>query len=325
VVLWALFILGALALAINSFVWPQLDLANRLKVRLKTHYLARAAIKRAMLEAAIDNTEEYDAPGDSWACNEKAFKEIPLGDDGTFSLEYKILPADGNGEEAGYGMTDEERKININTAPFEVLKGLFEIVAGASPNDAEDIAHCVMDRRDENDEPEKNGAEKDYYEYLEPPYRCKNGDFETLEELLLVKGVTKEIFDKVKDRATIYGSGPVNINTADEAVLRCLGLSEDAAAKVVHFRQGPDRMEGTKDDGVFTDPNNITAALAQKESMSGEETSKITHAISQGWLGICSENLRGTAVGRLSGKPLAGRVTFVFNRKDNIIAYWREE
>ena len=55
---------------------------------------------------------------------------------------------------------------------------------------------------------------------------------EVLDELLLVKGVTRDIFDKVKDRVTVYGTGQVNINTAGMRVLQSLGMSEELAEKI---------------------------------------------------------------------------------------------
>jgi general secretion pathway protein K len=50
-----------------------------------------------------------------------------------------------------------------------------------------------------------NGAEDDYYRSLPEPYECRDGDFESVEELLLVRGVTREIFfDGLRDRVTVF-------------------------------------------------------------------------------------------------------------------------
>jgi len=85
---------------------------------------------------------------------------------------------------------------------------------------------------------ENEGAESKYYKDLIVPYSCKNAPFDTLNELLLVKGMTTEIFygragDKTKNIKsvdgiqrflTIYGDGKININEASPMVI--LSLSD---------------------------------------------------------------------------------------------------
>src|SRR5204862_6377930 len=57
-----------------------------------------------------------------------------------------------------------------------------------------------------SDDPSANGAKSDYDETLSPPYDSKNGPFDTVEELLLVKGMIPSI---------LYGSVSGNPVTAD--------------------------------------------------------------------------------------------------------------
>jgi hypothetical protein len=54
----------------------------------------------------------------------------------------------------------------------------------------EDVADAILDWLDTDEQPREYGAEADYYATLDPPYGAKNGPLETVEELLLVKGVT---------------------------------------------------------------------------------------------------------------------------------------
>jgi len=84
-----------------------------------------------------------------------------------------------------------------------------------------------------------NGAEKDYYQDLEPPYGCRNGPFRYVEELTRVKGITPELFYSADEMllgisryVTVYGiaqsndkfiyNGKININTADLPVIAAL-------------------------------------------------------------------------------------------------------
>jgi len=79
-----------------------------------------------------------------------------------------------------YGVIDEAAKININFATPESLLAL--------PGMTEELADCLVDFRDRDNEPLPNGAEQEYYDQLPRPYKAKNGFFFTLEETLLVKG-----------------------------------------------------------------------------------------------------------------------------------------
>jgi len=82
-------------------------------------------------------------------------------------------------------LTDEAGKININTASQEMLVALFP----------PEVADAIIDWRDEDDTPQPDGAEDEYYLALTPPYHCRNGAFRTIGELLLVKGVTQELLN----------------------------------------------------------------------------------------------------------------------------------
>ena len=66
VVLWALFFLSMLAVAIGAYIRPQLALANKLKDRARMYYLAKAGVKRAILEITKDETDAYDALKELW-------------------------------------------------------------------------------------------------------------------------------------------------------------------------------------------------------------------------------------------------------------------
>jgi DNA uptake protein ComE-like DNA-binding protein len=90
-----------------------------------------------------------------------------------------------NDRQQDFGVDDEGAKVNINTASASVL----QMLPGMTP----DVADAIVDWRDANDEPSPYGAESEYYGSLQPPYRAKNGPFETVEELMLVKGVTAEL------------------------------------------------------------------------------------------------------------------------------------
>ncbi|MCA9214415.1 MAG: general secretion pathway protein GspK [Planctomycetales bacterium] len=102
--------------------------------------------------------------------------------------------AGGGGAAAGGDATEEEgvsaadlieAASDADTSGRAMLMGL--------PGMTEDIADAILDWLDEDDTMREYGAEYDYYASLDPPYAPKNGTLETIEELLLVRGVTPDL------------------------------------------------------------------------------------------------------------------------------------
>ncbi|HEX8949124.1 MAG TPA: helix-hairpin-helix domain-containing protein, partial [Dissulfurispiraceae bacterium] len=91
-----------------------------------------------------------------------------------------------------------------------------------------------------------HGAESDYYMSLPNPYKAKNADFDTLEELLLVKGVTPELLYGSKGKKGIIDfltvnsrSNMINVNYAPREVLTAIpGISADIADSIIEYRNG---------------------------------------------------------------------------------------
>jgi general secretion pathway protein K len=90
---------------------------------------------------------------------------------------------------------DESGKISLNGMTDSsgiILKNLL-INQGVSTENADIIVDSILDWKDEDDLHRLNGAENDYYMSLPKPYKAKNADFETLDELILVRGITPQI------------------------------------------------------------------------------------------------------------------------------------
>lgn len=81
-----------------------------------------------------------------------------------------------------FGLVDESSKLNLNTATIDMLEAL--------PLMTPEIAAAIIDWRDTNSDITTGGAEDDTYLRFNPPYHCKNADFETVDELRLVSGMT---------------------------------------------------------------------------------------------------------------------------------------
>ena len=328
VVLWALFFLGTLAVSIYALLAPQIGLAGRLRDRARLYYLGQAGAQKAMAVLAGDETEDTDGFKDVWANSEDEFKDMPLGQEGYVSVSYKLLDGDG-AEETRYGLVDEERKININKATKDVLEQLFELTAQMTSQAASDIADSILDWVDEDSDPHANGAEDGYYEGLAQAYACKDAKFQILEELLLVKGMTQDIFEKVGAYLTVYGEGKVNLNTAGKDVLEALGMSDTLADKLIRFRRGNDSLEATSDDNIFESAETAVASLSNSVGLSAEETVQLNTVIASGLACVRSDHFSGESHAELrydDGEEarLTTNIFFVMDREKNIL-YWREQ
>src|SRR6185369_1409775 len=77
------------------------------------------------------------------------------------------------------------------------------------------IAAAIMDWRDTDTTVSTDGAEDETYSRFSPPYKTKNGPFETVEELRLVAGMTKEIL--YGEDANLNGVLDANENDSDNS------------------------------------------------------------------------------------------------------------
>ena len=123
-------------------------------------------------------------------------------------------------------------KVNINFADGPRLKKVLDY-AGMPPESQQEIVDCIMDWRDADKDHHLSGAEDDYYESLDPPYKAKNRNLDSVEELLLVKGFKPEYLYGSNDIRPMYdlittsGDGSININTVSRDVLEMMGTGSD--------------------------------------------------------------------------------------------------
>ncbi len=89
----------------------------------------------------------------------------------------------------------ESDKIHLNTdAEYEIREKIRQILGRENTDEADHITDAILDWRDADDLVRTNGAEADYYETQNVPYRPANGPFKVLTELLLTRGVSADLF-----------------------------------------------------------------------------------------------------------------------------------
>ena len=194
IVLWVLVLLSALATEFAFSMRTEVNATRNYKEDVESYYLARAGIQLAMAELlkearfhSIHPTYGFIAGIPKQFKAEKSEKEIS---------EYEIVNRTdielGNGT-VTYQITDENGKTNINRASREVLIKILS-ASGIKIGEQQDvIADSILDWIDEDDEHRLNGAESDYYQSLPNSYNAKNEPFDSLDELLRVKGINREI------------------------------------------------------------------------------------------------------------------------------------
>ncbi|MDT8390470.1 MAG: type II secretion system protein GspK [Lentisphaeria bacterium] len=323
-VLWWVVILSIMAVGLYAMTRPRVELAGRMGESAALRAGADAALYSAIALVGKDPSPGFDSAADDWADNPEKLGGIELGT-GVFAVGFFPVDwmADTHDGEPRYGLQDEESRLNINKAPVEVLVRLFEWTCGLPTLECEALAGAVVDWRDENDDPEESGAESVSYHEMSDPYSPRNALFQMPEELLLVKGVTAEIFRRVEPYITVYGTGAVNVNTAPDLVLTCLGLGEPAITAVNSWRAGPDGIVGTGDDVPFERTGAILVDLDDTGMLSENAKSELRRAINGRLLTVRSDNFRGHVFRRLDNSAARMHIMFVFNR-GGAVRLWRE-
>ncbi len=299
--LWSLCILSVFAVILNYTVRQKISLVHRLDSRDRARLSAEAGVK----EAVICLNELKEAAPKAYL----ALKDLIIKKSDTF-------------EGAHWKIMDEERKINVNLAGLDQLARLFQVAGGMNETEAMDLASCIIDWRDSDSalSSASGGAEDPYYRNTSVPYESKDAAFDVLDEILLVKGMNEEIFEKVSSLITLYGEGKININTASSTALLSLGLNPGTVDKILIFRQGKDGLEATEDDNIFDTAEQIVPRLLGVVTLTGGEIAQLS-ALSQNLLTAQSGYFMIDSRADSSGKE--AKVLCVVDTEGKIL-YWRE-
>lgn len=318
---WTVGSLALLATALGSRCAAHLDLTMRQERQLQARYIALAGVQGCLQVLDSDSTPTYDGLAEPWARSETYFSNRPMGA-GQFTVQAtREDPLTGNAV-SSHGLADEERKIPLNTAPPDILNALLAHAGGLREQDREEIVDSILDWRDEDHEKGPYGAESFYYLGLDPAYECKDGPFENIEELLLIRGMTPELFSRLAPHVTVHGSGQVNLNTAGPTVLRTLGLSEPGVQGVVTYCSGEDSQPGTADDRALTAASAAGSELANY--VPAEDLNRLAQLDAEGVLGVRSTEFEFEVTAQVAEDEVnVTRLRVTMDRKGRIRA-WEE-
>ena len=177
-VLWILMILMVIVFSFSYMARTEIYATMSFKGGIEKKFLAEAGLERGIMELfyrQFYRSQTIDIEGrEIWKTDDTPYQG-QVGD-GLYTVR----------------ITDETAKVDINTVSEVVLKNLF-LNLGVQAEEVDTIVDSIMDWKDPDDLHRLHGAESDYYMSLPNPYKAKDANFETLEELLLVKGMTPEI------------------------------------------------------------------------------------------------------------------------------------
>lgn len=179
-------------------------------------------------------SREVDHPGETWA---KPFPPFPV-DGGMVRARVEDLQGRFNLNRLG---ADADGTGPASVIFRQLLKNL-----GLPDN----LGPALGDWIDEDNEPRAlDGAEEDYYSRLDPPYRVANRPLADVSELLLVKGFTPAVVERLRPFVcALPAEAGINVNTASPDVLAALlpGLTSRAATEL--FNQRPAQGYATADE-----------------------------------------------------------------------------
>lgn len=231
-VLWIVVILSMAVLSLSLLTRTEALTTLSFKEELENKFFAEAGIRRGIMElfyrhanrnqqVLIEGFEVFQCDGRSYTAD--------LGD-GHYHLR----------------ITDESGKINLNTLRDNngiILKNLL-INNGVAEDTAGIIVDSILDWKDKDNLHRLNGAEDDYYQSLPKPYKAKNADFDSLEELIFVRGMTRRILQGSPDRKGILPfctidskTDKINLNAAPIEVLKAIpGMTDEMIQRILAYR-----------------------------------------------------------------------------------------
>ncbi|HEX6841510.1 MAG TPA: hypothetical protein VF113_08270 [Stellaceae bacterium] len=216
VVIWVLALLAILIIGFSSDARTELLLARNHYESARARAIADAGVSLAIF-GILDPAPEAQWPADG------RLREVSYAD-GTIRIRIQ----------------DEGGKIDLNAAPPELLAGLLGTTGGLSPADAASLAQAIDQYRQALQQADAAVGSRGT---LRSMVRRQANAFRVIEDLRLVPGVTREIYDRIAPFITVYsGVGDIDPLTAPPEVLRSLpgvNAGEVGAFLAARAQQGP--------------------------------------------------------------------------------------
>ncbi len=234
---WSLALLMIMASQFAFSMRTEVKITANYKQEVQCYYIAYAGIQAALAEMIKPYTKNalngdklvFIRPYSDYETNRNEGREEEEGLPCTPQRENVPL---GPGF-FSYYITDEDGKFNVNSlisrrsnrneSSIEKFRELLVASGVEDGIEADTIIDSIADWMDDDDMHHANGAEQDWYDknYEEKgfgfPYKCKNGKLDTLEELILIRGITPEILYGSERASNMFlTGGPKNDTGYDD-------------------------------------------------------------------------------------------------------------
>lgn len=236
-VLWIIAFLAVIAGSVSYQARASLGLATNIVAGFKTKHAAEGT-----LLLTIDKLIKRDEL-QSFKLNKSNF---------SYELDDLIVSVE---------VVDESGKIDLNLASVDLIRSLFFSV-GVDEKVSSSIADAIADWRDKDNLKRAVGAEDQDYAAKGLLYEAKDDEFDSIEELSLVLGVTPEIFNRVKPFVTVYAQD-IGVNT---------DLASSTVRKAVQNVIGTSNSEETSSDYISSTGGLIYTLRAKATAPSGMST-----------------------------------------------------
>ena len=265
IVLWVIALLAVVAVSFTTATRGQANLVRNLVENAKAEALADAGLYRAIHGLLSPKSEGLLGPqienlltlsSEPAAVRRRIERDLRSELGKTFFPETEDPFVDSwrtdgtvyvwpfGGGRVWVSIQDEDGKIDLNTAPDELLRGLF-VSVGLDEDASAALVDAIVDFRDEDDLRRLNGAEDRDYADAGLPYGAKDAPFEAVEELQQVLGMTRQIYKRVAPALTVHsGRRGIDPRVAPRAAL--LALPGIGPEEVESFLAA--RAEGTTED-----------------------------------------------------------------------------
>lgn len=192
-ILWVLVLLSTIAAQFALSTRAENQASMNHKESVQAYYIARAG----MLQT-IDRLT-WIAAWEDFATSSDSEPEVCL----TWNKFSRPCGLPG-GDRYRVMLEDGATKINVNDDNGLHWLDLLLKSVDIGQETRSTIIESLLDWRDKDSAQRPHGAEEDYYRQLNNPYHCKNADLDTVEELLLVKGMNKSILYGGKRDGRMY-------------------------------------------------------------------------------------------------------------------------
>ncbi len=256
-VLWVITILSVLVLEFSYAMRTEVKITRNHQDDLRLYAMAQGGVERSVAELVYRQDAKIQEYRKRLSPDESSVEKREWTTDGR---EYPLKFEKG---QCTVRIFAEAGKLNINFVAENLLRKIISNL-GLEGESRDIVVDSILDWRDPDDLTRINGAENGYYQGLSTPYNCRNGNLDSIEELLLIRGVTAELFygkkkapeegeatppvTGLKDIFTIYSSEQkIDINSATLPVLRVvLGIPPATARALIKTREWK-AFEGQED------------------------------------------------------------------------------